>query len=77
MTSTADNPYGVTDIRRVLDPQEQRNEEDLPKLAFERLKGKISSDWFAIYTVLSEDKKRHVVVVQGEQQTELVLPEIR
>ena len=74
---TLNNLANTKGIRRVLDPQDQRNEEELPKLAFERLKGKISSDWFAIYTVPSDDKKRHVVVVQGEQQTELVLPEIR
>lgn len=64
-------------IKRVLDADEKLDEEDLPQLAFERVKGKLGSSWFAIYTVKSNDKKRHVVVVQGEQQVEMVLPEMR
>lgn len=76
-TVTLNDLPSTKGIKRILDPQEQRNEEDLPKLAFERIKGRLTPGWFAVFTIPSDDKKRHVVVAQGEEQIELVLPEMR
>ena len=76
-TVTLNDMSSTKGIKRILDPQEQRNEEDLPKLAYERIKGRLTPGWFAVFTVPSDDKQRHVVVAQGEDQFELVLPEMR
>lgn len=76
-TVTLNDMPSTKGIKRILDPQEQRNEEDLPKLAFERIKGRLTPGWFAVFTIPSDDKKRHVIVAHGEEQIELVLPEMR
>lgn len=64
-------------IQKMVDPDGTLDKEDLPQRVYERIKGKLGPNWYAVYTIKSTDKQRHVMVVKGDQQIELIVPEVR